>query len=285
MAMLIHFQMYKKQQRELEKAREEALAAKDVLARENDALEQLNRMKSEFLGNISHELKTPLAIVSGYAQLSERLFKTDWEAVNKDDMINKMRFISSEAERLALMVEQILDVTRIEEGRMQINPVTCHTDEIIHSTIQTYFPILNKNENKLEIRIENNLPVIKADPLRISQVIINLIANAIRFTASGVISVSAKNSKSCVEISVTDTGTGIAKEKLPHVFERYNTPNVRIQGKETHDGRDTGTGLGLFICKYIIEEHGGEIAIESEPCKGTVVRFTVPAAIQNIYVN
>jgi len=268
LTMFLHFRMYNRQQRELEVAREEALAAKEILARQNDALDQLNRMKTEFLGNISHELKTPLTVVSGYAQLSGRQLETAG-SINAD-VINKMKFISSEAERLALMVGHILDVTRIEEGHMLIKASPCHIDEIIHSTIETYFPILNKNENKLEIHIEKNLPMIQADRLRISQVIINLIANSIRFTQGGTIVVTARSRECFVEISVSDTGAGITPAMLPHIFERYN--------HKAEGGRDTGTGLGLFICKYIVEGHGGEIAVESEPGKGTTVRFTVPCA-------
>ena len=248
-AMFLHFKMHKQQQNELE---------------------QINRLKTEFLGNISHELKTPLTVISGYAQLSENLL----EAAGKTDnaaVIDKMKFISSEAERLALMVSRVLDVTRIEEGRMLINPVPCHVDEIIYSTVETHFPILNKNENKLEIRIDEDLPRIQADPLRISQVIVNLIANAIRFTTAGTITVSAAKKGALVEIGVSDTGTGISPEKLPHIFDRYNI-------REGGDGRETGTGLGLFICKHIVQEQGGTIRVESELGRGTVVRFTVPAA-------
>ena len=218
-SMFIHLRMYNIQQRELEKAREDALASKEILARQNEALEQLNNMKTEFLGNISHELKNPLTVVSGYAQLSERQLEA---AGNPEQagIIDKMKFISSEAERLGLMVGQILDITRIEEGRMHVSPKPCHTDEIIHSTIKTYFPILNKNDNKLKIQIDKDLPMIFADPQRISQVIINLVANAIRFTTAGVIAVSAASSGSFVEISVMDTGTGMSPAMREHIFER-----------------------------------------------------------------
>ena len=269
-SMFIHLRMYNLQQRELEKAREDALAAKEILARQNEALEQLNNMKTEFLGNISHELKTPLTVISGYAQLSERQLEVAGKPEDAG-IIDKMKFISSEAERLGLMVGQILDVSRIEEGRMFVSPKPCYCDEIIHSTIKTNFPILNKNKNKLEIQIEKDLPMILADPLRISQVIINLIANAIRYTTKGTITVSAAGKAGFVEINISDTGSGISPAVLPHIFERYST-------SKAGDGRDTGTGLGLFICKFIIEEHGGSIAVESESGKGTTMRFTVPIA-------
>ena len=261
-AIFLLFRMYNRQRRELEEA-------KEALARQNGALEQISRMKTEFLGNVSHELKTPLTVVSGYAQLSEQMLEKP-ESVDRAAIIEKMKFISSEAERLALMVGQILDVTRIEEGRISINPVPCHADEIIHSAIITYFPILNKNNNKLEIHIGEGLSMVRADALRISQVIVNLIANAIRFTSAGTITVSAENAGPFVEIGIRDTGTGISPAMLPHIFERYTM-------HQSGGGRDTGTGLGLFICKHIIEEHGGEIKVESEQGKGTVIRFTVPA--------
>jgi signal transduction histidine kinase len=130
--------------------------------------------------------------------------------------------------------------------------------------------MLNKNVNRLEIHIETGLPSICADPVRISQVIVNLISNSVRFTSNGLISISAKYEKKSVEVCVADTGTGIAPSFINHVFERYNTKEKKGAGQ------DTGTGLGLYICKYIIEQHGGQIWIESEEGKGTSVFFTIP---------
>lgn len=261
--MSLHFRLYKQQQRELEKAREQ-------LAQENAALEHINRLKTEFLGNVSHELKTPLTVISGYAQNSQRQL-----LVSADDgsaIADKMKIISSEAERLALMVGQILDATRIEEGCMVIEQKPCHLDEIIHTTIDMHYPILNKNYNRLDIRIEDNLPEVSADPARISQVIVNLISNAIRFTINGRITVSAESTGDFVTISVSDTGMGISAERLPFIFDRY------VNRQKTGGGQDTGTGLGLYICKHIVEAHGGRISAESEEGKGTTIRCTLPAA-------
>jgi signal transduction histidine kinase len=181
-----------------------------------------------------------------------------------------MTLISSEAERLSLMVGQVLDVTRMEEGRMVMEPVRCYTDEIIHAAIETHYPILNKNRNRLDIRIESGLPALHADPARISQVIVNLISNAVRFTADGVITISVKKKNERILICVSDTGIGIAAERLPNIFERYS------KKQNSSGGQDTGTGLGLYICKHIVEQHDGEIWIESEEGCGTSVFFTLP---------
>lgn len=242
----------------------EARQAEQTLATEKAALENLNQMKTEFLGNVSHELKTPLTVVSGYAQTTRQLLERPGE-VNRSEAVRRMELISSEAERLSLMVGQILDVTRIEEKRMAIEPMLSHLDEIIHRAVDTYYPILNKNSNRLEIHIDPGLPEVEADPARIGQVIVNLISNAVRHTQNGSITIAAGQDGEYIETTVSDTGAGIAKEKLPLLFERYSQA-----------GGSTGTGLGLYICRHIVQAHGGEIWMESAPGKGTTVCFTLP---------
>ncbi len=252
----------------------ESKEAEQKLAAEKEALESLNRLKTEFLGNVSHELKTPLTVMSGYAQTTNQLAERPGE-LDGGEVSRRMKLISSEAERLSLMVGQILDVTRMEEGRMAMEKRSCHIDEIIHGAVETHYPMLNKNQNRLKIQIERGLPDICADPARISQVIVNLISNAVRFTSEGVIAISAEQNENQIRICVSDTGIGIAPERLARLFERYG-------GKQkSGGGQDTGTGLGLYICKHIVEQHGGTIWIESEAGKGTSVFFTLPAAVAN----
>lgn len=247
--------------------------ARQRLVTEKVALENLNRLKTEFLGNVSHELKTPLTVMSGYAQTT-KIIADESDELNSNEISRRMSLISSEAERLSLMVAQILDISRIDEGRMLMDPKPCYVEEIIHNAIQTYYPILNKNHNRLDIRIDSALPSIYADSTRISQVLVNLISNALRYTVEGVISVSAKKENSSIVICVSDTGAGIDAERLDGIFERYNKQS---SSKE----RDTGTGLGLYICKYIIEQHGGEIRVESKVGVGTSVFFTLPVKQAN----
>ncbi|MDR0890288.1 MAG: HAMP domain-containing histidine kinase [Oscillospiraceae bacterium] len=237
-------------------------------AEEKAMLERLDRLKTEFLANVSHELKTPLTVMSGYAQTSELQLSAQPQ---NEAVANKMKLISSEAERLALMVGQILDVTRIEEGRMTQDLRPCRMDEIIQSAVDTHFPILNKNGNRLKLQIASQLPKVQADPNRIRQVVVNLIANAIRFTAGGEITVSAQLREGFVETAVSDTGVGISPERFADIFERFNKSGSPA-------GYDTGTGLGLYISKHIVQAHGGEIRVESEVGKGATFSFTVPVA-------
>lgn len=247
----------------------EAKEAEHKLEAEKYVLEELNQMKTEFLGNVSHEFKTPLTVMSGYAQTTRQLAEQPGE-LDAGEVSRRMQLISSEAERLSLMVGQTLDITRIEEGRMAIERTPCYVDEIIHRAIQIHYPVLNKNSDRLEIHIERGMDAVNADPARISQVIINLISNAVRFTVNGLITVSAQSEDSHILVCVSDTGVGISQSQLPHIFERYNN------SKKSGTGQDTGTGLGLYICKYIVEQHGGRIWIESVEGKGTSAFFTLP---------
>ncbi len=247
----------------------ESRQAEQKLAVEKKALENLNRMKTEFLGNVSHELKTPLTVMSGYAQTTRQLAERPGE-LDCEEVSRRMKLISSETERLSLMVGQILDVTRMEEGRISIEQVPCYVDEIIHGAVETHYPMLNKNANRLEIHIETGLSAVSADPARISQVIVNLISNAVRFTAKGLITISARREDAQIVICVADTGTGIRSDRLSHIFERYSSK------EKSEGGQNTGTGLGLYICKHIVEQHGGNIWIESEESTGTTVFFTLP---------
>ena len=265
--MYIHFEMYNKQQHELEQARQKLLE-------ENAILEHVNQLKSEFLANISHELRTPLTIVSGYSQTA----KTELaELPGAENVADMMTLIASEAERMSLMVGQILDVTRIDENRMVLTPAECSLTEVIQNTLSTYYPILNRNNNKLSLKLPGDLPKARADAARVSQVLVNLIANAIRHTNRGQIVVSAATQGNFIEVAVADNGEGIASERIPLLFERYKS---RDSANSTR-GRNTGTGLGLFICKHIVEAHGGCIWVESCEGAGTTVRFTLPKFIKS----
>ena len=235
----------------------------DPVVSEHDMLVQVNEMKTTFLSEASHELKTPLAAMSGYAQNAEieLMSGSDTSAVQE-----KLKRISSEANRMALMVTQILDATRIEEGRMVLELTECDIDSLVRETVETYFSVLNKNNNRLALRIPLELPAVKADTSRLKRVFVNLISNALKHTMNGTILVKAEEEEGFVKVTVKDTGRGISAEDLPHIWERY------YKGKHS----ETGTGLGLFICKFIVESHGGKIWGESEEGKGTSFMFTLP---------
>lgn len=240
-----------------------------ILAEQNAALDRLNQLKTEFLSNVSHELKTPLTVMSVIAQQSKSGLS---EYPELAEMSEQMRVIAAESDRLGLMVTQVLDMTRIEEGRMVIAPRPSNISEIIQTTMSTYYPLLKKNGNRLVLTPCDELPDVYADPDRVSQVLVNILQNAIRHTNGGTITVSAELSGAYIAVTVKDTGEGIEAERLLLLFERFKSRDSKKERKT----KDTGTGLGLYICKHIIETHGGVIGVESEVGIGTRVWFTIP---------
>lgn len=240
----------------------------DPVVSEHDMLVQVNEMKTTFLSDASHELKTPLAAMSGYAQDAELDLLNGGET---ETVQAKLKRISSEANRMALMVTQILDATRIEEGRMVLEKAPCDLDSLVRQTVETYFAVLNKNNNRLILRIPLDLPKVDADSARLQRVFVNLVSNALKHTKNGKILIKAEANDEMVTVTVKDTGSGISPEDLPHIWERY------YKGKHS----ETGTGLGLFICKFIVESHGGTIGVESELEKGTTFTFTIPTAAES----
>ncbi len=235
---------------------------------EKAILEHINTMKTEFLSNVSHELKTPLNVILSHMQLGKKNLSTG-AAIGEVE--RSMDLISGEAERMALMVGQLLDVGRIDEGRMSMDIKSESITEMIQATMNTYYPVFSKNYNKLRFIPNPIMPIVNCDKVRIIQVLVNLISNASRHTKNGTIIISLETKENMVAISVSDTGEGIAKENIPFIFERYHS-----QFNKTNNINDTGNGLGLFISKHIIEAHGGVISVESEIGKGSCFTFTLP---------
>ncbi len=229
--------------------------------RQQKALERADQAKTIFLANISHELKTPLTVISNCAQTSKRhLGEEDGQA---------MDLICAEADRMALMVSQLLDVTAIEEGRMRLTRRPSQIRAVVKLAMDTYYPLAVQAGNRLVFRPVYDLPAVLADEDRIRQVVLNLLSNANRHTRDGEITVTLDAVPGCVRVTVRDTGEGISPEGMAHLFERFAP-------KENRAGNDTGTGLGLYICKHIVESHGGAIAVQSTPGQGTAVCFTLP---------
>ncbi len=235
---------------------------------EKAVLEQVNAMKTEFLSNVSHELKTPLSVILGHMQMGKKNLATG-AAIGEIE--RSMDLISGETERMALMVKQLLDIGRIDEGQMSIALQPESISEMIQRTMNTYYPVFSKNYNKLRFIPNPSMPTVNCDSMRIIQVLVNLISNASRHTKYGTITISLEERGDMVAVLVTDTGDGIAPEQLPFIFERYHSS---LKTSET----DTGSGLGLFICKHIIEAHGGSIAVESEVGVGSCFTFTLAVA-------
>jgi len=228
------------------------------LAAENISLEKLNDMKTKMLGNMSHELKTPLTVISNMTQLAARHTSDDY-------VRGKMEAVITEINHMKEKSGQILKMARLEEEGMRLDFQPVDLRVLVLSTVSAYFHVLDEHNNAMSVEIPDDLPMVKADPAFLSAVIINLIDNAIRFTRDGNITIKASPIGRSVAVTVKDTGCGMPPEVREHVFERFYT------GEES-----TGTGLGLYICKKTVEAHGGDIYVKSEPGTGTTVSFMLP---------
>ncbi len=234
-------------------------------------LQELDRLKSEFLANMSHELRTPLNSVIGYAEMI--LMGVDGEL--NDDLREDVQAIYENGQHLLSMINDILDLAKIEAGRMSmdIHPLDLHP--LLEDIASSAEGLLQKQGSpvKLEIIIEDSLPLVPADPLRLHQVLNNLVSNAIKFTEKGYIRVHARREGQWAVISVEDTGVGIPEEAREIIFEKFR------QADGSYTRKAQGTGLGLAITRSLVEMHGGTLTLESEVGKGST--FTVRLPLYN----
>jgi signal transduction histidine kinase len=243
-------------------------------------LTDMDKMKTDFLSTVSHELRTPLTSIIGFAEMVKRKFegsiveKLDLTNEKNQNDVSKIRrninIILSEGERLASLINDLLDISRMEAGKDSLNLVETDIEEIINQAITLTKPIIKGKPIQVIQNIRESLPKVMADKDKLMQVIINLISNAIKFTEEGCIVCTARMLQEDIILSITDTGIGIKEEDKEYIFDRFR------QVGDNLTSRPRGTGLGLAICKHIIEEHGGEIWAESEVGKGTDFSFKIP---------
>ena len=242
--------------------------------------EEADAAKSSFLSTVSHELRTPLTSVLGFAKiirrrLEERLFPLipeDDRRVQqaKVQVLENLAVVVSEGERLTKLIDDVLDLAKIEAGKFTWNMASVSTAEIIDRAVSATASLFEARKLQLIRNIEPDLPNINGDQDRLIQVVINLISNAVKFTDTGAITCSASLKGGEIVVSVKDSGIGIAPADQPKVFEKFK------QVGDTLTDKPKGTGLGLPICKEIVEYHGGRIWVESEPGHGSTFSFTLP---------
>ena len=227
-------------------------------------LRRLEMIRQDFISNISHELRTPIASVKALAETLNEGAVED-PSVAKDFLSR----INAEADKLAQMVQELGELSRIESGEAPLQIRSINIAEAIGHAVDRLRAQADRAELKLDIDSPPTLPEVLADEARVEQVLVNLIHNAIKFTPSGGrISISAKAKDNDIMVSVADTGIGIPPDDLPRIFERfYKADKSRTGG---------GTGLGLAIAKHIAEAHGGRIWAESVEGKGSTFKFTLP---------
>jgi len=237
------------------------------LLRTNAALARADRRKSEFLANLSHELRTPLNAILGYTDLL--LDGSDGPLTEQQR--TDLTHISSAGATLLRLINGLLDIAKIEAGRMDVDREPVDVRLVASAVVTLLRPAAEAKGLVLAVDIPADLPLVLADRARVEQVLTNLVANAIKFTEQGGARVSAAMAGSDVSIAVTDTGIGVATEAQTFIFDEFR------QADAGTTRRFGGTGLGLAIAKKLVELQGGAIGVESTPGQGSRFHFTLPA--------
>ena len=227
-------------------------------------LKKSERLKTEFMNIAAHELKSPVTPIKGYLEL----IIADKESTEK--IKNWARISLRNSERLLRLVNDILDVSRLDTDTMRFEMVKLNSVEILNEIIEDMRPSIEKKNLKFITKIPDDLPNIMGDRHRLSQVLKNLIGNALKFTDNGYISITAKKEKDHILIAIEDTGIGISKDEIKKIFTKF------YQAYSGDDRKNEGVGLGLFICSEIIKKHNGEIWAESQLGKGSTFFIKLP---------
>jgi signal transduction histidine kinase len=236
------------------------------LEEKNTQLEAANRHKSQFLANVSHELRTPLNSIIGFTRLVLRKVEGQIEKLQRDNLQKVL--VSSE--HLLNLINGLLDLAKIEAGRMEVYAETFKLEEVVRVAAATVEPMLRNGNVRLVTEIAADLPPIKTDRDKLKQIVLNLLGNSVKFTEKGEIKVAAWSNNGFVKLAVSDTGIGMSPEALHYIFEEFRQVDMSTTRKYG------GTGLGLAIVKRLTNLLGGDIAVESEEGKGTKFTVTIP---------
>jgi signal transduction histidine kinase len=233
-------------------------------------LEIANKHKSEFLANMSHELRTPLNSILGYTELIlDNVY---------GDVSEKVRDVLTRLEKsgrhLLALINDVLDLSKIEAGQLTLSLSDYSMKDVVQTVFTAVESLAAEKELALQARVSPELPLGRGDERRITQVLLNLVGNAIKFTEAGEVRVEVSTTDGAFLVAVSDTGPGIApaaQEKIFEEFHQVDSSSTRKKG---------GTGLGLSIAKRIVQMHGGRIWVESSPGKGSTFWFTLPVRVE-----
>ena len=243
----------------------------DELGQLYQQLEAANRYKSQFLANVSHDLRTPLNAIMGFTRMVLRKTEGGIPDLQKENL--KKVLISSD--HLLNLINGLLDLSKIEAGRMEVFAETFQLEEVIQMTAATVEPLLKDGRVRLTREIAPDIPDLNTDRQKLKQIILNLLSNAAKFTEQGEIKVSAWKENGLLKLVVSDTGIGMKEEALDHIFEEFRQADTSTSGKYG------GTGLGLAIVKKFVNLMGGDIDVESEVGKGSKFTITLPINLKS----
>jgi light-regulated signal transduction histidine kinase (bacteriophytochrome) len=247
-------------------------ALENDLARQVHREQEAVRARDELVAVVSHDLRNPMTVISMLCGMMQKAFSSDGPHTSRR-IATAIDTMQQAAGRMNTLLEDLLDTSKIDAGRYTITPQKLDVTQMFEEAQSLLAPLAMDKDISISFEADPDLSI-HADPERLFQVLSNLVSNAIKFTPRlGTVGVQATSVGNEIVFTVRDSGEGIPKENLPHVFERYWT---------VKDGNPTGTGLGLYITQGIVEAHGGRIVAESEPGGGALFRFTVPASIEGV---
>jgi signal transduction histidine kinase len=236
----------------------------------NERLKELDRLKSDFVSNVSHELRTPLTAIKGAVDLLLR----EVPGPLNENQTHYLSRVRSNTQHLAGLINDLLDLSKIEEGKIQLDAGRVSLGGLVHEVMETVKPMAAEKPVLLEVKVPEPSVLVWADRDKVTQVLMNLIGNAIKFTPpQGRVTVSAsRDGTEWAQVSVNDNGPGISAEECRKIFQKF------YQVSEGGGLKPKGTGLGLAISKALVELHGGKIWVESEEGRGSTFSFTLPVS-------
>jgi signal transduction histidine kinase len=255
-------------ERKVQEATAELAQQNELLRRQHIELEQASALKSQFLANMSHEFRTPLNAILGYTHM----LLTGVSGPVLDGQRKSLTRIDSNSRHLLALINDILDITRIEAGRMPLNVTTFRIPELVREVMSELEPIIKRSNLHVVAKMKRTLPPIRSDRQKVKQIVLNLLSNALKFTPSGSVTISASHDAAAktMTIDVRDTGVGIPSEAYSKVFEDFrqlDSSPARGYG---------GTGLGLSICRRLSQMLGGTIELSSAVGEGSTFRLKLP---------
>ena len=229
-------------------------------------MRQVETSQKEFVSNVSHELRNPMASIKAMVETLESGAVSDQRVAM--DFLARMR---GDVDRINALVNDLLELSRMESGQFTIEAEPLSLAPLVHTVSKQFSEVADSRQVNIVADLDESLPLVMADGEKLAQVFVNLVENSLKFTpANGNISIGARAEDGHVQVELRDTGIGVAPQHLPHLFERFY--------KVDRSRRDSGTGLGLAIVKQLVEAHGGRIKVESREGEGCAFTFTVPRA-------
>jgi signal transduction histidine kinase len=232
----------------------------------NVELQRANQHKAEFLANMSHELRTPLNSILGFSQL---LLEGDGGVLTGDQR-QDVDIITQNGQHLLALINDLLDISKLEAGKAQLHRGEVEVEPLILECVDSVSSLAKTKKLDLSVSVSAEVGRVFADGPKLKQVLLNLLGNAIKFTETGSVRVTAERQGAELRVSVRDTGIGVPVEDTERIFESFT------QGKSGISGKYQGTGLGLAICRQLVEMHGGRISVKSTPGQGSTFSFTIP---------